>query len=209
MIYKTGNYGNSIRFHNEREITMKNRILEAAAHEMNERGVKFTIDSVSARLGISKKTLYQYYASKDELISCVVDAVLADLSEQEQAILASDCGFTQKLVAMLNVESLRFGKINDWVLDDVKRFRPNDWAHVEHFRQNHSRIITTLLEDGAKAGDIRPVHAAVAAQMLRGAVGQLMDYRVLSQNNITLHDALQVVADIFLHGVLSETAKRK
>jgi AcrR family transcriptional regulator len=185
---------------------MKNRILETAAHELNERGVKFTIDSVANRLGISKKTLYLYYSSKDKLISSIVAAVLADMSGQEQAILASDWDFRQKLIAILHVNPLRFGKINDFVLDDIKRCRPEDWAQVEQFRQNHSRIITTLLEDGAKSGEIRPLQAAVASQMLSGAVGQVMDYRFLSQNNITFHDALQVVADIFLRGVLSDTS---
>jgi len=183
---------------------MKSRILEAAAQEMNERGIKFTIDSVALRLGMSKKTIYQHFNTKDELISAIVDAVIQDLEDQETAVLQSESDFTVKLFSFLHIEPQRFGKINDWVMEDVKRCRPNDWVRVERFRQNHSRITARLLEDGVKSGHIRPVHAAVASKMLLGAVGQLMDYKFLAGNNITFHDALQVVADIFLHGVLSK-----
>lgn len=183
---------------------MKTRILEAAALELNERGVKFTVDRVAARLGISKKTVYQHYTSKDELISCIVTAVLTDMAEQEQAILSSNHDFAQKLIQILNVKALRFGQINDWVLEDVKRYRPQDWLLVEQFRRNHSSLVMKLLEDGAASGTIRPVQAAVASRMLLGAVGQLFDYRFLSEHNVTFQDALEVVTDIFLRGVLPD-----
>lgn len=48
---------------------MKNKILDVVARLTEQYGLKkFTIDEVAAELHISKKTLYQYFRGKDEII---------------------------------------------------------------------------------------------------------------------------------------------
>jgi AcrR family transcriptional regulator len=47
----------------------RNRLLEAAARVFGERGIReATIDDILAAAGISRRTLYQYFRSKDELL---------------------------------------------------------------------------------------------------------------------------------------------
>ncbi|EAX48808.1 transcriptional regulator, TetR family [Thermosinus carboxydivorans Nor1] len=186
---------------------MKERILAAAAQEMNERGVKFTVDAVAARLGISKKTLYQYYPSKDALIAAIIDAALADMVAQKEQILASAEPFPRLLAAVLTVRPKLFGKINDWVMEDIKKFRPQEWQKIERYRREHTAVVMNLLEAGKREGFIRPIHSRVAAQMLLGAVGELLDYRFLAENNLSLSEALDAVTDVFLNGVLTKAGE--
>ncbi len=54
-----------------------------------EYGVKFTMGDLAARLGISKKTLYELVSSKDELVARAV-AQYFDAVEQEQAEIRKD-----------------------------------------------------------------------------------------------------------------------
>src|SRR5258708_4995487 len=57
----------------------KDRILQKA-HELFMRyGVRsVSMDDIAAQLGMSKKTLYQYYSDKEELVDAVVTALLAN-----------------------------------------------------------------------------------------------------------------------------------
>jgi AcrR family transcriptional regulator len=57
----------------------KDRILQKA-HELFMRyGIRsVSMDDMSAQLGMSKKTLYQYYSDKEELIDAVVTALLVN-----------------------------------------------------------------------------------------------------------------------------------
>ena len=41
-----------------------------------------SMDDIATQLGISKKTIYQYFADKDELVGAVVDADIDDLQDR-------------------------------------------------------------------------------------------------------------------------------
>ncbi|SMD09092.1 TetR/AcrR family transcriptional regulator [Sporomusa malonica] len=185
---------------------MKKQILFAAAQEMNERGVKFTIDSVAARLGISKKTVYQYYPSKDAIITSIIDAALADIDAQKLQAMERQCDFVSKLTAIITVEPKLFGKINYWVLDDIKRYRPQEWERINRFRQARVTDIGRMLEAGIASGHIRSINTKVAAKMLLSTCAELLDYRFLDENNLTFGDALKALNDIFQFGVLTGPA---
>ncbi len=184
---------------------MREKILFAAAAELNARGVKFTVDSVAARLGISKKTIYQYYASKEELITRIIEAALADVAAQRNEALAGPGNFIAKLTALITSEPKLFGRINYWVLDDIKRYLPSEWERITCFRQKLAGDVSRILEAGIQSGDIRPVNTTVAAQILLRACDDYLDYRFLEANNLTFGDALQALNDIFQYGVLART----
>src|SRR5205823_1985521 len=81
-----GNFGYNKSFlsfaaHNTMEA--KDRILQKA-HELFMRyGIRsVSMDDMAAQLGMSKKTLYQYYSDKEELIDAVVTALLAGNQKQ-------------------------------------------------------------------------------------------------------------------------------
>ena len=59
------------------------RILTSARQLIAERGYRgWTMDELSSKAHISKRTLYRYYSSKEELITAVVDGFLADIGSK-------------------------------------------------------------------------------------------------------------------------------
>ena len=54
---------------------MKDRIQQKANDLFRRYGVKsITMDEIAAQLGVSKKTIYQYFSDKDELVEVIVRA---------------------------------------------------------------------------------------------------------------------------------------
>lgn len=66
---------------------MHHRIMDAAAEEISLRGVKFTMHDLAIRLGISKRTLYQCFSSKEELIESIIVAKLEDVKQQRDEVM--------------------------------------------------------------------------------------------------------------------------
>lgn len=189
---------------------MKDKILMTAAQEMNNRGIKFTIDQVATKLSISKKTIYQYYPSKERLIAGIVDMALADVKSQASAILADvDGDFTERITDLLLLEPRKFGKTNDWVMEDIKRFRPLDWEKIEAFKYEQMLVISRFLEEGITLGIVSDINTKVAARLLRGACYELSQYDFLVDNNLDFTQARQVLTDIFLHGILKRPLDHK
>ena len=52
----------------------KERILQKAADLFFRYGIRsVTMDEIAGQLGISKKTIYQYYTDKDEIVEGIID----------------------------------------------------------------------------------------------------------------------------------------
>jgi len=59
------------------ELNTKDRIRETAHNLVMQYGIRsISMDDIATALGMSKKTIYQYYADKDELIEEVVATVI-------------------------------------------------------------------------------------------------------------------------------------
>lgn len=183
---------------------MKNRILDATARELNAHGIKFTVNAVSTRLGISKKTLYLHFVSKDALISGVIDALLVDIANQRKAILSKDMTLAERLAAILTVKPARFGELNESMLGDFRLHYPAEWQKIEKFHCQQLAILLELLDKGKSTGDIRCINSHIAASMLIGAVGRLLEDDFLTKQNLTMANALKEITDLFLNGVLTK-----
>jgi len=189
---------------------MKEKILLAAAIEMNYRGIKFTIDQVAEKLGISKKTIYQYYPSKDVLITEVVAMALADVEEQASEILAdTERDFVERIKDLMLLEPKKFGKTNDWVMEDIKRHRPRDWEKIEKLKYNQTIILSEFLEDGIARGIVAEMNTKVAARLLLGACRELSQYDFLVENKLDFMQARKLLTDIFLNGILKGNTDHK
>lgn len=189
---------------------MKDKILLAAAYEMNHRGIKFTIDHVATRLSISKKTIYQYYVSKDVLITGVVMMALDDVRSQAKEILADTSrNFADRLKDLILLNPKKFGKPNDWVMEDIKRCRPHDWESIEALKYEQMLVLSDFLEEGIVLGLVPAMNTKVAARLLLGACRELSQYDFLVANQLDFLEARELLTDIFLHGILQEHDKTK
>ena len=49
----------------------REEIVQEAIAQFQKNGLKFTMNDIAASLHIAKKTIYQFYASKEELLSAM------------------------------------------------------------------------------------------------------------------------------------------
>lgn len=185
---------------------MKEKILMAVAQEIKNRGIKFTIDNVAVRLGISKKTIYQYFSSKDEIITQVIELALVDVEGQEQEILAGkETDFVEKIGALILLTPKIFGPIDDWIMADIERYRSQDWERIEKFKYERMLVLSQLLEEGIDLGIVRTMNAKVAARLLLGACRELSQYKFLEENNLNSIEARRLLTEVFLYGILAKS----
>ncbi len=184
---------------------MREKILMVAATQMNKRGIKFTVDHVAVGAGISKKTIYRHFASKNVLITQVIEMALVDIEKQEREILANQSrSFAEKITDLMLLEPKEFGKTEDWVLEDIKRHCNKDWERIEQFKYERMLVLKELLDEGISLGIVEKVNTQVAARVLLGAARELSQYEFLRENNLDSIQARQLLVEIFLHGILTE-----
>lgn len=183
---------------------MRNRIIMAAAEEINLRGFKFTMSDLAKRLSLSKTSLYEQFSSKSELIATLVDMAFNDVREQENLIYNNDSlSIAEKIQAVLRVTPKIFGPFNERIYDDLRSSYPEEWQLVSAFREERLECLSALLKQGMENNLIRPVNFTVVRQMILGAVNQLFNDRFLTDSNITYADAIAAMSDVLVYGLLS------
>ena len=81
---------------------MRDKIIDATVEEFKQNGLKFTMNDLAKRLGISKKTIYTVFESKQAVLVAVADRYAADLNSMQEELEADvSLNVVQKLEKLL------------------------------------------------------------------------------------------------------------
>lgn len=188
---------------------MKEKIVEATIEQILKFGFrKFTIDDVTSRLGISKKTVYKYFDSKRSLISAAVDYYMAlDRAKHIQAMASSD-SFQERFLNLMTSET--HAMVPTWLLAELQQYFPDLWEHCaacdQVIRDENMRVYAQGIADGEIRADIHP---ALIDLVVERAFDGISDYRFLTRYDLTLNQALNQLKSLILYGISNENRQGK
>jgi len=183
---------------------MKEKILTTVAQLINRYGLrKFTVDEVATTLRISKKTIYQYFSGKDEMIHEYFVANLeSDKQNMDKAISESE-GFRNKLYALVHTNRCYGLPIS--VMGEAKQFYPEEWAGIEALRKYKLDALNELLKCAEEEGILKSnVHFGILTAMLERSSDIILDTDFLLENKLHVAQAIDAVLDIILYGIEKE-----
>lgn len=189
---------------------MRESIIQAAVTEIGYKGLKFSIRDVTARLGISTKTLYQHFPSKDALVSAVIQQSVEEMRAierqiREDAALSLRDKLRQSLVVLpggMGFKDLR-------MLDELRIGYPEAWQYADRYVRDGWDGIRLLVEEGLQSGEIKPFNFEIFVQMYVGSLYQLTECVSASQyDGLSFQEALNGIVDILLGGI-TKTAEQE
>lgn len=182
---------------------MRERIIAAAVEAMNQWGLKFTMHDLAKQLGVSKRSLYAQFSSKDALIHAVIDGHLADIRASRRAILSdTTLTFPEKLRLSLFVAPKMSEATSGRAALDIQRFMPWEWERIGHFVDEEWQTIAAMLQEGIEAGEFRPICLPVLQKVIHGGMAEIMESQFLIQNNVSIKEATDAISDVLIHGIL-------
>ncbi|WP_303720159.1 TetR/AcrR family transcriptional regulator [Malonomonas rubra] len=188
---------------------MLERIQIETLRLMNEKGMNFTVAELATQLAVSKRCIYERFASKTDLVVSVLDEILADLQLQVRKIVRSRQMETiDKLKALMTMSPKALGPLSSRLIADVKRLLPEQWISFEIFFDDRWQEIQNLVEQGVQQGLFRPVDLTILQQIYRGAINELIEYQYLTRCNQTFHNAIVAATDMLIYGVISHEKRQ-
>jgi AcrR family transcriptional regulator len=144
---------------------IKERIKQKADELFRRYGIKsVTMDEIASQLGVSKKTIYQFFEDKNQL----VDAVIAELIEYNK----TDCNHSRSRAenaveeVFLGMESLKdmLANLNPSILYDMERAHAATFKRFLDYKYSFLfNLMKTNIERGKEEGLYR---AEVNAELL-------------------------------------------
>ena len=197
---------------------VKESILKAAKPRMQEVGIRsVSVDDLCKELGISKKTFYVYFPSKDELVSEI-------LHEHEQKVAHDlDTALSKRTITQGIVEWTKIAQSTQKkdlktpaMMYDLEKYYPQLFAaHKKVMRQTAEKILVRFLGKGVSEGIFRAdIDVDVVAMMFLDMQYRLLDLMTGGQmTKEEVHRIGRQRMDIMMRGILThegfETLKKQ
>ena len=185
------------------ETEFQRNIYEAAIILFNEKGIKFTMDDISKKLGISKKTLYQTVSDKEQLLDEMVTYCFDRIKEEEEKILKSELDLIEKIRQIVIVMPEQYRNIDLRQMRQIRERYPKIYDKVSYRLETGWDGTLKLMQDAIDLGLIRPVNLCIVKAVIEGAFEHFLGSQVLAEYQISYKDALESMMDLIMNGLLS------
>lgn len=196
----------------EREPAPTARLLDTAHRMLLAYGYQaFTMDQLAHELGVSKKTLYVHFPSKDAIVNRIIEAIGHMLRTRMEAVVGDPAlTFTQKLSGVVNAVGSTLANMNPTLLRDLQRFAPTIYHKIENIRQRmipsvFERLIRAGITEGKVRRDIDP---EFAAEFWLHAIRGLVQPAALERSHLTLPATFNQALDLFFAGLLTPVGRK-
>ena len=187
-------------------------ILEKVQRMYNRYGIRsVTMDDVSRELGISKKTLYEHFRDKEELISKVLELGLIMHQEQMAELDKKNLNALDELMELYKMIHHMFMDYNPSMEYDIRKYYPALFDQMKEARRKS--IYETALKNmnkGKKEGLYRKdLNARIIAKLQVFQVENLFDSDLFPIQEITSFKVFHEFYVYNLHGILSDEGRSR
>jgi TetR/AcrR family transcriptional regulator, cholesterol catabolism regulator len=182
----------------------KERILVKSNELFNRYGIRsVSMDDIAAQLGMSKKTLYQYYTDKDELVNAVFDIILAVNKNNCTECIKKGENAIQEVFLSFDIMEEMLKTMNPSVLYDMQKYHPTAYKKFDDFKNSFLyKIIKANLERGIKEELYRQeIDTDILARYRLHTVLLSFNPEVFPSNKANLVYIEQQLIECFLYGL--------
>jgi AcrR family transcriptional regulator len=155
------------------------RIIEKAKEMFLSFGFsKVSMDDLSERLGISKKTLYNHFVSKEQLLDVIIHDFMENLLEENDRIFHDEkLNFPDKIKKIFTNAATKLSTINPDFLEDVNKNAASAWVTIQQYKTEVTYLrFIKLLEEGERQGYIRKdINKTLAVILFGSAIDSIFN----------------------------------
>ncbi len=182
---------------------IRQRIIKSCQEIAKTRGFhRITVDELARCAGISKRTLYKRFSSKDEILEAAVNLFIKDVGAESDRILESEKDIREVLYKIISYLMTR-GQflINRRVLEDLNWYYPDLWQKVNAFRMERIELVVKRADKYCYKKGIDPT---VLAAVFIAAVQTVVNPEFLVKNELSFEEIIEQLTRIFLPAFSSE-----
>lgn len=166
-----------------------------------------TMDDIAKHLGISKKTIYQNFSDKNELVNLLIkEKVSAQGCAIENCAKIAKDAVHEIFMAIDNIHEL-LANMNPKLFYDLQKYHTEAWVLFREFREKHmAKVIYRNLERGIAEGYFREdLNKNIITQMRLEQTDILFNqHQNYTTNTYTIAQVMAEITKHYLHGICNE-----
>lgn len=189
----------------------QNKIIEHTEEKFFRDGFyKTTMDEIASELKMSKKTIYKFFPSKDDLVHAIAKFFMNRMKSKIVPALQSDKNAIEKLGDLINILAKASEKISAARMEELKRHYPSLWNEIDNFRTEMMfGNITKVIDQGKKEGLFVDYPTNIIMHVLVASVRSIVNPDFIMNNNYSIIEAARYAFRIVISGILTDKGKKE
>jgi AcrR family transcriptional regulator len=182
------------------------RILQNAETIFMRMGIRsVSMDDISAQLGMSKKTLYQYFEDKDQLVTTVVSRHFQKKCLELEACTNQADNAVHEFFLILDRIIIDFTSLNPIVIHDMQKSHPLAYAAFTRYKQEFVlSCVRNNIERGKKEGHYRvELDAEIMSKYRLESIMIPFNLTVFPPEHYTLVATAKLISENFIYGLVT------
>ena len=167
------------------------------------------MENIATELHISKKTIYKYFPSKEDLVKAVAKNFISGVKDKIVPALNSDKNAIEKLEELMSILAKVSDRISPKMLDEIRRHLPSLWDEIDKFRTEMMfGNITKVIDQGKVEGLFLDYPTPIVMNMLVAGVRSVVNPEFILHNNFSIIGAARMAFKIMIGGILTSKGKK-
>lgn len=182
----------------------KERILKSTLELFLRFGIKsVTMDDIAKHLAMSKKTIYQFFRDKDEVVHTLLAQELQRDMDDFTVIANSASNVVEEVFNHMKKMHEIFHNINPNIFYDLRKYHPKTWEMFHQFRTSfvHKQVVDAI-EKGKKEGLVRAdINSEVIARLRVEEIDMGFNPGIFPPDKFRILEAQLAMTEHFLYGI--------
>lgn len=193
------------------ENNIREKIQKGAEDLFMRYGVRsISMDDIARHLSVSKKTLYQHFADKEDIVTVTCKSHLERHEGEFMSIRKTARNAIDELFHLSQCVRKNLQDMNPSLLFDLQKYHPKAWnVWLDHKNKFIRESVVRNLKEGIAEGYFRPemdpeIIAAVRLEMIQIAFNE----ELFPREKYRLPEVQMQIFDHFIFGLLTEKGRK-
>jgi AcrR family transcriptional regulator len=188
----------------------QNKIIEMTEEKFFRDGFyKTTMDEVASEIKMSKKTIYKFFPSKEDLVTAIAKHFMAGVKSKVVPALNSDKNAIEKLAELNSILAKISQKVSTKRMDEIRTYFPSLWTEIDSFRTKMMfGNITKVIDQGKAEGLFIDYPTPIIMNTLVSAVRSTVNPEFILINNFSIAKAALYTFKIVIGGIVTEKGRK-
>lgn len=192
------------------DLTTDERILHTAEGLFFQYGIRsVTMEDIAKELSISKKTIYQFFKDKDEIVLRVSRQIFNKERARMHQIHEQGENVIHEMVLISRYIREHVGEANPSAMHDMQKFYPDAWRFFLSFKKDSLNLIESTIEKGVAEGYFRPeVNPKILAILRSETIVLSFDQQLFPRKDFEPQDVQVQLFEQFINGILTDKGRK-
>lgn len=189
----------------------REKILTCAESLFRKYGTRsISMDDMAHHLSMSKKTIYESFADKDEIVCQIITAFRKKLEGLIEAIFDKPANPVKRLIKMFICITSMIKETNPSLIHDLQKYHVNEWQILQEFRDDFlANKIKGIVTEGIRKQYFNPtlnvnIYVTFFLEVVRLTGNEkLFPQAKYSQQAVTIN-----LLDCLINGIATEKGRR-